>query len=75
MIRCFVIIVGCLDDLSIRSNEFNFEDDVSTGEIVVKIESPLDKVEAFTDIINEQSNESQLSVYIGDSVGATCSAC
>ncbi|KAJ6803455.1 bifunctional TH2 protein, mitochondrial-like [Iris pallida] len=68
LIRSAFSAVGCLNELAIHSNEFNFEDSVSTGEIVIKMESPLNKVEAFMNIVNEQSSE-KMSVYIGDSVG------
>lgn len=33
------------------------------------MQSPLDKVEAFTNVLNHSSSEKHLSVYIGDSVG------
>ncbi|KAJ6824970.1 bifunctional TH2 protein, mitochondrial-like [Iris pallida] len=69
LIRSAFSTVGCLNDLIIHSNEFNFEESVSTGEIVRRMESPIDKVEAFTNIVSEISNEEQMSVYIGDSVG------
>ena len=61
--------MGCLNELTIHSNEFNFEGSISTGEIDIKLQSPLDKVEAFTNVLNQSSNEKHLSVYIGDSVG------
>ncbi|KAG1361455.1 putative Bifunctional TH2 protein, mitochondrial [Cocos nucifera] len=67
---CFICSVGCLNDLNIHSNEFNYQESISTGEIVRKMESPMDKVEAFKSILsNRGSNEKHLSVYIGDSVG------
>ncbi|CAA6662549.1 unnamed protein product [Spirodela intermedia] len=58
---------GGLDVLSIHSNEFQYEESISTGEIVRKMETPLDKIQAFKDIL--QSSPKHLSVYIGDSVG------
>ncbi|RWW51061.1 hypothetical protein BHE74_00042630 [Ensete ventricosum] len=62
--------VGCLNELGIHSNEFNYEGSVSTGEILRMMESPLDKVKTFKSIIaNLASKEKHLSVYIGDSVG------
>ncbi|XP_072966387.1 bifunctional TH2 protein, mitochondrial-like isoform X1 [Typha angustifolia] len=70
LIRSVFSSVGCLNDLSIHSNEFAYEGSISTGEIVRKMESPLDKVETFKSIINKLgNNERYLSVYIGDSVG------
>ncbi|XP_072977873.1 bifunctional TH2 protein, mitochondrial-like [Typha angustifolia] len=70
LIRSAFSSVGCLDDLIIHSNEFAYEEAVSTGEIVRKMESPLDKVEKFKSIISSNgSNHKNLSIYIGDSVG------
>uniref|UniRef100_A0A2P2IJH2 Thiaminase-2/PQQC domain-containing protein n=2 Tax=Rhizophora mucronata TaxID=61149 RepID=A0A2P2IJH2_RHIMU len=61
---------GGLDGLSIHANEFIFEESMSTGEIVQKIESPTDKVRAFRDILkNYTDDKKNLTVYIGDSVG------
>lgn len=41
-----------------------------TGEIVRKMETPVDKVQAFNDILNNSENDKKkLTVYIGDSVG------
>ncbi|KAK8712785.1 hypothetical protein V6N13_148013 [Hibiscus sabdariffa] len=61
---------GGLDAQNIRANEFSFEESVSTGEIVWFVQSPIDKVQAFNDILQDRSNgRKNLSVYIGDSVG------
>lgn len=67
LIRSAFSSVGCLDELSIRSNEFKYENSISTGEISGNIESPMDKLEAFKDILSNSGKH--LSVYIGDSVG------
>lgn len=65
-----ICAAGCLNDLTIHSNEFGYEGSVSTGEIFRKMESPLDKVEKFKTIISNLScDPKHLSVYIGDSVG------
>ncbi|RWV78169.1 hypothetical protein GW17_00060897 [Ensete ventricosum] len=62
--------VGSPNDLSIHSNEFNYEGSVSTGEIVRAMESPLDKVKTFRSILADLGREKEhMSVYIGDSVG------
>ncbi|XP_044500059.1 bifunctional TH2 protein, mitochondrial-like [Mangifera indica] len=62
--------VGGLNVLNIHANEFIFEDSLSTGEILKKVESPTDKVQAFNDIVqNYDSDRTKLTVYIGDSVG------
>ncbi|XP_022746780.1 bifunctional TH2 protein, mitochondrial-like [Durio zibethinus] len=61
---------GGLDVLNIHTNEFNFEESVSTGEIVTKVQSPIDKIQAFNDILQDCSNDRNiLTVYIGDTVG------
>nr|DAD20078.1 TPA_asm: hypothetical protein HUJ06_021541 [Nelumbo nucifera] len=61
---------GGLDVMSIHANEFTYEESISTGEIVPKMESPLDKLQAFKDILkNRNDDRKHLSVYIGDSVG------
>lgn len=61
---------GGLDVLKIHANEFKYENTLSTGEIVKKVESPLDKVEAFNKILQESGKDGRtLTVYIGDSLG------
>ncbi|XP_077227001.1 bifunctional TH2 protein, mitochondrial-like [Tasmannia lanceolata] len=61
---------GDLNVLNVHSNEFVYEDSVSTGEIVKKVESPIDKVQVFKDTLKSCSDTGKhLSVYIGDSVG------
>lgn len=70
LIRSAFSSAGCLDGLNIHSNEFGFEESVSTGEIDRKMQSPLDKVEKFKSIRSDvDSTVPFLSVYIGDSVG------
>ncbi|XP_054788951.1 bifunctional TH2 protein, mitochondrial isoform X1 [Prosopis cineraria] len=59
-----------LNELNVHANEFTFEESVSTGEIVKKVESPVEKVQAFHDILNNSNDDRKnLTVYIGDSVG------
>lgn len=61
---------GELSALNIHANEFAYNESISTGEIVKKVESPIDKVQIFKDVIDKQSHDvKHLSVYIGDSVG------
>eukprot|EP00257_Ricinus_communis_P017958 XP_015576530.1 bifunctional TH2 protein, mitochondrial [Ricinus communis] len=61
---------GGLDTLSIHANEFTYEESISTGEIDKKVESPIDKAQAFNSILKNYSTEKKnLTVYIGDSVG------
>lgn len=61
---------GDLHTLHVHANEFSYEESISTGEIVRKVESPIDKVQAFGNILqNCGSDRKNLIVYIGDSVG------
>lgn len=61
---------GGLHELTVHANEFTFEGSISTGEIVKKVESPIDKVRAFKDIlVNGSKDRKNLTIYIGDSVG------
>ncbi|XP_039116819.1 bifunctional TH2 protein, mitochondrial [Dioscorea cayenensis subsp. rotundata] len=61
---------GSLNVLNIHANEFEYNESISTGNIIRKMESPLNKVEAFKDILGNAGDKDQhLSVYIGDSVG------
>ncbi|XP_047973220.1 bifunctional TH2 protein, mitochondrial isoform X2 [Salvia hispanica] len=69
LIRSAFSSVG-LEDGTIHANELVFKDSISTGEIVKKIESPIDKVQVFTKILQNSCNDKQtLTIYIGDSVG------
>ncbi|XP_059665702.1 bifunctional TH2 protein, mitochondrial [Cornus florida] len=61
---------GGLHVLDVHANEFTYEESISTGEISKKVESPIDKVQAFSDILQKCGNDRKnLTVYIGDSVG------
>ncbi|PSR92802.1 Aminopyrimidine aminohydrolase [Actinidia chinensis var. chinensis] len=61
---------GGLNRLNVHANEFVYENSISTGEIVKKVESPIDKAQAFRDILkNSSTDKKDLTVYIGDSVG------
>ncbi|KAG6409398.1 hypothetical protein SASPL_127437 [Salvia splendens] len=69
LIRSAFSSVG-LEDGTIHANELVYEDSVSTGEIVKKIESPVDKVQVFTKILQNSCNDKKtVTIYIGDSVG------
>ncbi|KAM3236581.1 bifunctional TH2 protein, mitochondrial [Capsicum annuum] len=58
---------GVLDVLNVHANEFIFEENLSTGEIVKKVESPIDKIQAFSKILNNCSNDKKnLTVHVGD---------
>ncbi|XP_023898756.1 bifunctional TH2 protein, mitochondrial isoform X3 [Quercus suber] len=70
LIRSAFSSAGDLLELNIHSNEFTFIESISTGEIDKKVESPIDKVQAFKNILNNCSNDRRnLTVYIGDSIG------
>lgn len=59
-----------LNVLNVHANEFSFKESISTGEIIEKVESPIDKVQAFNNTLeNYGTDRKNLSVYIGDSVG------
>lgn len=61
---------GGLHVLNVHANEFIYSESISTGEILKKMESPLDKVEAFNNILtNSNPDKKKRTVYIGDSVG------
>ncbi|KAG8380397.1 hypothetical protein BUALT_Bualt06G0011100 [Buddleja alternifolia] len=61
---------GSLDPINIHANEFIYENSVSTGDIIKNVESPIDKVNAFTKILqNSNKDQKILTVYMGDSVG------
>ncbi|KAF8392128.1 hypothetical protein HHK36_022470 [Tetracentron sinense] len=65
-----ILLSWGLNVLNVHANEFTYEESISTGEIVKKVESPIDKVQAFKDIVKNCSNDGNyLTVYIGDSVG------
>lgn len=57
--------------MNVHANEFVFENSQSTGEIIKKVETPIDKLQALTDILknSDQTDKTNLTVYIGDSVG------
>ncbi|KAG9135150.1 hypothetical protein Leryth_027216 [Lithospermum erythrorhizon] len=61
---------GGIDYVGVHANEFTYQDSFSTGEIVKKVESPIDKVQAFSSIVqNCRSDVNTVTLYIGDSVG------
>ncbi|KAL8490028.1 hypothetical protein ACS0TY_025793 [Phlomoides rotata] len=54
--------------INVHSNDLVYEDSISTGDMIKKMESPMDKLRAFNDISkNEEAKAS--TVYIGGSVG------
>ncbi|KAG8368477.1 hypothetical protein BUALT_Bualt15G0049500 [Buddleja alternifolia] len=57
---------GGLDSVNVHANELMYENSISTGEIIWKVVSPIDKVEAFSSILNDQQN---VTLYIGATVG------
>ncbi|KAK8945207.1 hypothetical protein KSP39_PZI008223 [Platanthera zijinensis] len=69
LIRSAFSSAGCSAGVSIHSNEFEYKGSISTGEIARKMESPLDKLQAFRIILDQSTDAPHMSVYIGDSVG------
>lgn len=55
--------------LNVHTNELAFNDSFSTGEIVRNMQSPIDKVQAFRNILKDCRDKRNVRVYIGDSVG------
>ncbi|KAL8224986.1 hypothetical protein R6Q57_017543 [Mikania cordata] len=53
---------------NIHSNELLFTESISTGEILKKVQSPIEKLQTFSHICENSNNGSNLSVYIGGSV-------
>ncbi|KAJ9169676.1 hypothetical protein P3X46_017838 [Hevea brasiliensis] len=61
---------GDLNVLQVHSNELAYEETISTGEILRRVECPMEKLQAFNDILKDcNANGQQLTVYIGGSVG------
>ncbi|KAF5767566.1 putative aminopyrimidine aminohydrolase [Helianthus annuus] len=62
---------GGIPTMNVHANEFLYENSLSTGEIIKTIETPIDKLQAFTDILKNsvESDKTNLTIYIGDSVG------
>lgn len=60
-----------INNLQLHANEFIYKGILSTGEIMKNMESPIDKLQAFSNILKEhdQCDKKNLSIYIGDSVG------
>ncbi|XP_076931271.1 bifunctional TH2 protein, mitochondrial-like [Bidens hawaiensis] len=62
---------GGIHTMHIHANEFEYENSLSTGDIIKKVETPVDKLQAFTGILkcSDQTDKTNLTIYIGDSVG------
>ncbi|PIM99756.1 hypothetical protein CDL12_27748 [Handroanthus impetiginosus] len=56
--------------LNVHSNDLVYEESISTGGMITKMESPMDKLKTFNDITKCSTSEAKpLTVYIGGSVG------
>lgn len=63
-------MMGNLHVQSVSSNELLYDGLTTTGDMLKKVESPMEKLRAFNDICKGSSNKDEkLSVYIGGSVG------
>ncbi|KAM0043264.1 putative aminopyrimidine aminohydrolase [Helianthus debilis subsp. tardiflorus] len=62
---------GGIHNLELHANEFIYEGLLSTGEIMKKVESPLDKLHVVNDVLKEhdQCDQTNITIYIGDSIG------
>ncbi|KAG8390679.1 hypothetical protein BUALT_Bualt01G0108700 [Buddleja alternifolia] len=61
---------GGLDSVNVHANELIYENSISTGGIIRKIESPIDKVIVLSNILESYSRDRKnVTVYIGDTVG------
>lgn len=61
---------GDLQLLNVHTNELTFDESFSTGEIVKKMESPIDKAKTFDEILKTKDHDKRnLTIYIGDSIG------
>ncbi|XP_071700555.1 bifunctional TH2 protein, mitochondrial-like [Rutidosis leptorrhynchoides] len=64
---------GGIHRMHVHANDLKYENSVSTGELIKKVESPIDKLQAFSDILkNSDENDEKkksLTVYVGHSVG------
>ncbi|XVF81069.1 hypothetical protein PTKIN_Ptkin15bG0126800 [Pterospermum kingtungense] len=66
----FSSATGDLKALNVHSNELACDESITTGEIIKKLESPMEKLQAFNNILNERDKDcQQLTVYVGGSVG------
>eukprot|EP00252_Welwitschia_mirabilis_P022001 TRINITY_DN5814_c0_g2_i4.p1 TRINITY_DN5814_c0_g2~~TRINITY_DN5814_c0_g2_i4.p1 ORF type:complete len:562 (+),score=103.55 TRINITY_DN5814_c0_g2_i4:660-2345(+) len=62
---------NAVDGLTIHSNELIFQDSVSTGDIDRHVETPVDKLKVFDNILGSlhEHGKCHTSVYVGDSLG------
>ncbi|KAL2470582.1 putative aminopyrimidine aminohydrolase [Abeliophyllum distichum] len=61
---------GDLSVQNVHSNCLVYEESISTGNMIRKMESPMDKLQVFNDISKGSKNDSKpFTVYIGGSVG------
>lgn len=60
-----------IHNLQLHANEFIYEDLLSTGDIMRKVESPVDKLQIFNNVLKEHDrcDQTNITIYIGDSVG------
>ncbi|KAG0458643.1 hypothetical protein HPP92_021771 [Vanilla planifolia] len=61
--------VRCLDHVTIHSNYLIYENTMTTGGMVRRMETPMDKVKAFKTILTLSEGAKHFSVYVGDTVG------
>ncbi|KAG8390682.1 hypothetical protein BUALT_Bualt01G0109000 [Buddleja alternifolia] len=59
---------GGLDSVNVHANELMYENSISTGQIIWKVVSPIDKIVAFNNILQNSRNNRNATVYIGATV-------
>ncbi|KZV32958.1 hypothetical protein F511_01469 [Dorcoceras hygrometricum] len=59
---------GNLNALNIHSNDLVYQESISTGGMIMKMECPIDKLQAFKDVTSEIHGR-PLKIYIGGSLG------
>ncbi|KAD6795796.1 hypothetical protein E3N88_06692 [Mikania micrantha] len=62
---------GGIHNMQLHANEFIYDGLLSTGEIMKTVESPLDKLQVFNNIVkeHERCDQTNIAIYIGDSIG------
>ncbi|XP_073150200.1 bifunctional TH2 protein, mitochondrial-like isoform X2 [Henckelia pumila] len=59
---------GNLNALNIHSNDLVYQESISTGGMIMKMECPIDKLQAFNDIASKNRGR-PLKIYVGGSLG------
>ncbi|KAK1415057.1 hypothetical protein QVD17_30827 [Tagetes erecta] len=62
---------GGIHNMQLHANEFIYEGLLSTGKIMKRVESPVDKLQVLNNVLKEhdQCDQTSMTIYIGDSIG------